>query len=202
MTEAKPPKPSVFEKLGVFYLGAERASFKAGQPAPVLYDSRDLTTHAVCVGMTGSGKTGLCTCLLEEAALDGVPAIAIDLKGDLANLLLAFPRLSAADFAPWVDPGTAARKGLNPAEFAAKTAALWKNGLAQWGEDGARIKRLKASVDWRIYTPGSSAGQPLSVLKSFSAPPQELLKDDDAFRERISGSVSGLLTLLTSTPIR
>ncbi|MBN2082781.1 ATP-binding protein [bacterium] len=196
MSPNQPLQSAVFEKLGVFYLGAERASFKAGQPLPVLYDSRDLTTHAVCVGMTGSGKTGLCTCLLEEAAIDGVPAIAIDLKGDLANLLLTFPRLAPADFAPWVDPGAAARKGLTPDEFAAKTAELWKSGLAQWGEDGARIQRLKDSVDWRIYTPGSSAGQPLSVLKSFSAPAPELLTDDDAFRERISGSVSGLLTLL------
>ncbi|MCB1217021.1 DUF87 domain-containing protein [bacterium] len=163
---------------------------------PVLYDSRDLTTHAVCVGMTGSGKTGLCTCLLEEAALDGIPAIVIDPKGDLANLLLTFPDLSAESFERWIDPGSAQRKGQSVAEFAAATAELWRRGLAGWGEDGERIAALRRAVEMRIYTPGSDSGLPLSVLKSFSAPPAEIINDGDAFRERISGSVSGLLTLL------
>ncbi|MCB1185910.1 DUF87 domain-containing protein [bacterium] len=190
------PDPGVFEKLGVFYLGAERDSVASGTMQPVLYDSRDLTTHAVCVGMTGSGKTGLCTCLLEEAALDGVPAIIIDPKGDLANLLLSFPDLSAESFEPWVDPGNAERKGQSVAEYAAATAELWRKGLAGWGEDGERIAALRRAVEMRIYTPGSDSGLQLSVLKSFSAPPAEIVNDGDAFRERISGSVSGLLTLL------
>jgi hypothetical protein len=194
--QQKIPDPAVFEKLGVFYLGATRVSQQAGQPAPVLYDSRDLTTHAVCVGMTGSGKTGLCTCLLEEAALDGVPAIALDLKGDLANLLLTFPDLSAESFEPWVDPGNAARRDQSVSEYAAATAKQWKNGLAAWGQDGARIAALRKAVEMRIYTPGSDSGRQLSVLKSFSAPPAAILADGDAFRERVAGSVSGLLTLL------
>src|SRR4029450_6926124 len=104
--------------------------------APLLYDSRDLTTHAICVGMTGSGKTGLCLALLEEAALDGIPAIAIDRKGDLGHLLPPFPHLRPADFRPWTAENQATRDGVTPAEFAAKTAELWKSGLAQWGEDG------------------------------------------------------------------
>ncbi len=190
------PDPQVFEKLGVFYLGAERASLQAGTPAPVLYDSRDLTTHAVCVGMTGSGKTGLCTCLLEEAALDGVPAIAIDLKGDIANLLLTFPDLSAESFEPWIDPGAAERKGQTVPEFARATAEMWRKGLAGWGEDGERIGKLRKSVEMRVYTPGSDAGLQLSVLKSFNAPVAAIMEDGDAFRERVSGSVSGLLSLL------
>lgn len=190
------PDPQVFEKLGVFYLGATRESMAAGEPEPVLYDSRDLTTHAVCVGMTGSGKTGLCTCLLEEAAIDGVPAIAIDLKGDLANLLLTFPELDAASFSPWVDPGAAERKGQTTEEFAQATADLWRKGLAGWGQDGGRIARMRNAVEMRIYTPGSDSGLQLSVLKSFTVPPAEILEDGDALRERIAGSVSGLLTLL------
>src|SRR5688572_10331735 len=93
-----------YEKLGAFYLGQEY-DLTAGtrRPALVLYDSKDLVTHAVCVGMTGSGKTGLGIGLIEEAAIDGVPVLAIDPKGDLANLLLTFADLAVSDFAPWVD---------------------------------------------------------------------------------------------------
>ena len=119
-----------FEKLGVFYLGRELGT--DGEPAdgPLLYSSKDLTTHAVCVGMTGSGKTGLCISLLEEAALDGIPALVIDPKGDIANLLLAFPSLAPADFEPWVDPADAARKGLTLQQHAERTAETWRKGLA------------------------------------------------------------------------
>src|SRR3954471_2303466 len=148
-----------YEKLGAFYLGRE---FDAGANALkddlVLYDSRDLTTHAVCVGMTGSGKTGLCLSLLEEAAIDGVPAICIDPKGDLGNLMLTFPNLAPADFEPWVDAGDAARKGQSVADYAAQTAASWKQGLAEWGQDAARIGRLRAAADVAIYTPGAETG--------------------------------------------
>src|SRR5687768_7598354 len=140
-----------YEKLGVFYLGRE---FDPERGAPtddlLLYDSRDLTTHAVCVGMTGSGKTGLCLALLEEAAIDGVPAICIDPKGDLANLLLTFPNLDPSDFLPWVDAGEAARKGLSPEAYAAHTAATWKKGLQDWGQPPERIKRLRDAVDLAV----------------------------------------------------
>ncbi|HWK51185.1 MAG TPA: DUF87 domain-containing protein, partial [Steroidobacter sp.] len=129
-----------YEALGSFYLGREYdAERGADRPDLLLYDSRDLTTHAVCVGMTGSGKTGLCLSLLEEAAIDGVPAIAIDPKGDLGNLLLSFPALRPEDFAPWIDAGAAARQGISPAEAATKTAETWRKGLADWDEDGDRI---------------------------------------------------------------
>src|SRR5262249_48796069 len=146
-----------FEKLGVFYLGRE---YDLAKRAPtgelVLYDSRNLTTHVVCVGMTGSGKTGLCLALLEEAAIDGVPAIAIDPKGDLGNLLLAFPQLRASDFRPWIEESDAARKDISPDQLAEQTARQWREGLAEWGEDGARIERYLAAVDLAIYTPGSN----------------------------------------------
>src|SRR3954462_4886649 len=161
-----------FEKLGLFYLGREYAlDARKLQDAPVLYDSRDLVTHAVCVGMTGSGKTGLCLSLIEEAAIDGVPVLAIDPKGDIANLLLTFPNLQAEDFRPWIDEDEARRKGVTADAFAAEEAERWKSGLAEWGEDGARIQRLRKAADFAVYTPGSRAGQPVSILSSFAAPP-------------------------------
>jgi len=184
-----------FEKLGVFYLGREYdPAADALAPEPLLYDSKDLTTHAVCVGMTGSGKTGLCVSLLEEAAIDGIPALVIDPKGDIGNLLLAFPELHPTDFRPWVDPAEAVRKGMSVDELAAATATLWRKGLAEWGEDGERIRRFRDSVDVTIYTPGSESGMPLSVLKSLSPPAGA--SDPAALKDRIAAVVSGLLGLV------
>ncbi len=186
-----------FEQLGVFYLGKHYdLDAKAPQDALLLYDSKDLTTHAVCVGMTGSGKTGLCLALLEEAAIDGIPALIIDPKGDLGNLMLTFPQLRPEDFQPWIDPAEATRKGLSVEECAAKTAQQWKEGLAQWGEDGERIARLRNSADVAIYTPGSNAGLQLTVLRSFAAPGPELAQNAEALRERVTAAASGLLALL------
>ncbi|MGD9782013.1 MAG: ATP-binding protein [Kiritimatiellia bacterium] len=186
-----------FEKLGVFYLGRTYdPEAKKTTEEPLLYDAKDLTTHAVCVGMTGSGKTGLGIGLIEEAAIDGIPSIVIDPKGDMGNLLLAFPDLAAGDFRPWVDEGEAARKQMGPDEFAAKTAESWAKGLASWGQDGARIARLKAAADFAIYTPGSRAGLPLSILSSLDAPPPGFADDTGALRDRVSAAVSGLLALV------
>jgi hypothetical protein len=186
-----------YEKLGVFYLGREYdGATRAPSDKPLLYDSRDLTTHAVCVGMTGSGKTGLCLALLEEAGIDGIPAICIDPKGDLGNLLLTFPHLQAAEFLSWIDPGEAQRKGLSVEQYAAQTAQTWKQGLAEWGQPPERIQKFRDAVDLAIYTPGSEAGLPLSVVRSFAAPSPELLQDTAALRERIATVVSGLLALL------
>jgi len=186
-----------YEKLGVFYLGREfDPQTDALKDDLVLYDSRDLTTHAVCVGMTGSGKTGLCLSLLEEAAIDGVPAICIDPKGDLGNLMLTFPDLAPADFEPWVDAGEAARKGQTTAQFAAAAADGWKKGLAEWDETPERIARLRAAAEVAIYTPGAETGLPLSVLRSFAPPAAGLLADAGALRDRVAAVVSGLLSLL------
>ena len=185
-----------FEKLGVFYLGSEVDPADGSQsPEPLMYSSKDLTTHAVCVGMTGSGKTGLCISLLEEAALDGLPALVIDPKGDIGNLLLAFPDLRPADFEPWMDPADAARKGLSVPELAASTAEAWRKGLAGSGQDGERVRRFRDSVDVAVYTPGSEAGLPLSVMKSL-APPPGGAGDAAGMRDRIAGVVSGLLGLV------
>ncbi len=188
-----------FEKLGVFYLGKSKTEERL-----LLYDSKDLVTHAVCVGMTGSGKTGLCITLLEEAAIDGIPAIIIDPKGDLGNLLLTFPNLAPQDFEPWVNEGDAQKQNLSVAEFAARQAQLWKDGLAKWGQDGARIQRLRDAADFRIYTPGSNAGLPVSILKSFVAPPEAIRQDSESLAERINTTVTSLLGLIgvEADPIR
>ncbi|NNF07885.1 MAG: ATP-binding protein, partial [Candidatus Eisenbacteria bacterium] len=186
-----------FEKLGAFYLGKTfDHDTQDVTDETILYDAKDLTTHAVCVGMTGSGKTGLCLSLLEEAAIDGIPTLAIDPKGDLGNLLLTFPNLAPKDFEPWIDPGEATRKGNTVPEHAKKVSALWKNGLASWGQDGKRIKKFRDAVDLTIFTPGSNAGVPISILKSFNAPSEAVREDGDLFRDRVKASVSGLLALL------
>jgi hypothetical protein len=186
----------VYEKLGAFYLGREFNPATQQLGEQLLYDSRDLTTHAVCIGMTGSGKTGLCISLLEEAAIDGIPAIAIDPKGDIANLALTFPQLRAADFRPWVDAGEAARKGQDLDGYAAATATAWQQGLEEWGQDGARIQRLRDAAAVDIYTPGSNSGRPLSILRSFAAPDPVVAQDSTALKERVSSAVAGLLALL------
>jgi hypothetical protein len=186
-----------YEKLGVFYLGREYDGASAKlTDTPVLYDAKDLTTHAVVVGMTGSGKTGLCISLLEEAAIDGIPAIVIDPKGDIGNLLLAFPGLQPGDFAPWVDPADAARKGLTPDQLATQTAETWRKGLASWDQPAERIAKYRDAVDVAIYTPGGTAGLPLSVLRSFAPPAGDAAKDATALRDRIGAIVGGLLGLV------
>jgi len=178
-----------FEKLGLLYLGRTEAG-------PFLLDSRDLTTHAICVGMTGSGKTGLCLGLLEEAAIDGIPVIAIDPKGDVGNLLLTFPALDGPSFAPWVNADDAARAGVSTEVFAEQEATKWRTGLADWGQDGARIARLRQAADVVLYTPGSKAARPLSILNSLAAPPQAVIDDGEALGDRVSSTVGSLLSLL------
>jgi len=191
------PSAADFEKLGVFYLGRPYDwQQKKAQDGILLYDSKDLVTHAVCVGMTGSGKTGLCLALTEEAAIDGIPAILIDPKGDLANLLLTFPGLKPEDFRPWVNEDDARRKNLSADDYARQQAELWQKGLAAWGEDGARIQRLRDAADFAVYTPGSNAGIPLSILKSFAAPPPAIREDEELLRERVGTTATSLLSLL------
>jgi hypothetical protein len=187
-----------FEKLGSFYLGRllDPETGERVDEAPVLYDAKDLTTHGICVGMTGSGKTGLCLSLIEEAAMDGIPVLAIDPKGDLGNLLLQFPNLAPDDFEPWIDPAEAVRKGKDVKTYAAEVAARWKAGLEEWGQDGERIRRLQEQADFCLYTPGSQAGRPLTILRSFHAPNSVVREDPELLAERVDASVSGLLALL------
>ena len=200
-----PDEIAAYEKLGAFYLGRPYDAARGeAEPAPLLYDSRDLLTHAVCVGMTGSGKTGLLIGLLEEAAIDHIPCLVIDPKGDLANLLLTFPELRPADFAPWIDPDAAARAGMTAEAFAAKEAETWRGGLARWDQSGERIARFRDAAELAIYTPGSEAGLQISILSSLAAPPAEVLADGDLLRERIGTLAASLLSLLgiESDPIQ
>ncbi|MDH7487440.1 MAG: hypothetical protein QHJ81_14350 [Anaerolineae bacterium] len=193
------------EKLGAFYLGKEY-DLEKGEilDRPVMYDARDLTTHAVCVGMTGSGKTGLCIDLLEEAALDSVPAIIIDPKGDVTNLLLTFPELRPEDFLPWVNVDDARRKGQSVEAYAESIAGTWRKGLADWGQGPERIRRLKDSAEFLIYTPGSDAGLPVSILHSFAAPTLDWDEHGEMLQEKVQGTVSALLGLagIQADPVR
>lgn len=186
-----------FDKLGSFYLG-KKFDIKKNELTNnyLLYDSKNFTTHAVCVGMTGSGKTGLGIDIIEEAALDGIPSILIDPKGDLGNLLLTFPNLSPEEFFPWVDLSEAERQKMSKEDFAKKTATEWKEGLSRWGETEDRIRKLKNMVDMVIYTPASQAGIPLSILGSFEAPSKEIILDKNALLERVQSITSSLLGLI------
>lgn len=188
--------PKIFEQPGKFYLGKTwDAQRTEPTDKPLLYKSGDLCTHAVCVGMTGSGKTGLGLCVLEEAALQGTPAIIIDPKGDMGNLLLTFPELDAERFEPWVSPEEASRKNMSKAELAEEISTTWREGLQSWGQDGERIQRLRDAVDIALYTPGSTAGRPLALLKSLKAPSEELRQDTDIYRDLVTDTISGLLDL-------
>ncbi len=189
----KPPP----EKLGSFYLGATYDVDRNKINDEILnYDARDLTTHAICVGMTGSGKTGLCVGLLEEAALDKIPAMIIDPKGDMTNLLLQFEDLKAKSFKPWINVDDAKRKDLDIDTFAERTASQWKEGLKKWGQGPERIQQIRKSVEYTIYTPGSSAGIPINILGSFTAPQIDFEANLEMLTERIQGNVAALLGMI------
>ena len=186
-----------FENLNAFYLGREYdPTQRQDLPNYLLYDSKDLLTHAVCVGMTGSGKTGLCLSLLEEAAIDGIPAIVIDPKGDMANLFLTFPELAPADFRPWINETEAVNAGQTPDEFAAAQAKIWSDGLKEWGQDGNRIAMMREKTDFALYTPGSTAASPVSVMQQLTQDATSSVEDQEVVLEQISATVSGLLSLL------
>jgi hypothetical protein len=191
---------------GEFYLGRifDPAKGKSSDQT-LLYDPADLTTHAFVVGMTGSGKTGLCIGLLEEAALNGIPALMIDPKGDITNLLLHFPELLPQDFQPWVNPDEARRLGQTVAQAAEGAAASWKKGLADWGIEPERTQALNESAHFAVYTPGSDAGIPVSILASLKAPAIPWESNREVLREKISSTVIallGLVGLVNIDPVR
>ena len=173
-----------------FYLGSIfDPKKKVVTTQTVTYDPADLTTHAVVTGMTGSGKTGLCIGLLEEAALQGVPAIIIDPKGDLTNLILHFPDLVPQDFQPWIDPDLARRAGKTLEQASQEASNAWRTGLTEWGITPARVLALKNAAQFAIYTPGSDSGIPVSVLSSLAAPKSSLGREPrDPARESIQYS--------------
>jgi hypothetical protein len=180
-----------------FYLGKLFNSIQGKvTDQPLLYDPADLTTHAVVTGMTGSGKTGLCIALMEEAALQGIPAILIDPKGDLTNLLLHFPELTPQDFQPWLDPDIARRAGKSIEQASNDASLAWRNGLAEWGIPHERILALTNAAEFAVYTPGSDAGLPVSVLSSLAAPGLDWASNREILSERISSTVTAILGLV------
>ena len=180
-----------------FFLGRIYDQAKgAAVDEKVLYDPSDLTTHAIVTGMTGSGKTGLCVAMMEEAALRGIPALIVDPKGDLTNLLLHFPDLLPGDFEPWVDPEIARRAGQTTAQAGATAAENWKEGLEGWGLGKPELQALKTAVDFTIYTPGSSSGMGINILSSFEAPSLAWEENQEVLRERIASSITALLGLV------
>ncbi len=167
----------------------------------VRYPLEHLTTHGLILGATGSGKTGLGVVLVEEVLRQGVPVLLLDVKGDLANLLLTFPDLAPADFAPWCDTDTAQRAGQSPDEAAEAVAQRWRNGLAEWGLGPDQLAELRRRVEFVLYTPGSRAGRPVDVLARFGAPPAN---DPDEMALRAQGLASALLGLagVEADPLR
>ena len=182
-----------YESLKLFYIGKQQVD---GKKMPLVYQNKDLLTHAAIIGMTGSGKTGLGISLLEEAAIDNIPSIIIDPKGDMTNLLLTFPNLEASDFEPWIEEQEAINSGKTVQEFAQSRANLWKKGLEDDFQDASRIEKLKNSADFTIYTPGSDAGVQISILSSFKAPSKEVLEDNELLVSLINSTVSSILALI------
>jgi hypothetical protein len=185
------------DKEGFFYLGKE-FSLEDDKllDQGYLYDASDLTTHGVVFGMTGSGKTGLCIGLLEEAIKEDIPVIIVDPKGDVANLALVFPDQSPDEFKKWVSPTQAQREGKDLDSYAAEVAEKWKKGLNSWGINREHIESLQQKMDLRIFTPGSSAGMPVSIVQGFKAPGAEMARDEEGLLEKIRNTVSALLSLL------
>ncbi len=182
---------------GNYFLGRVYDPKTNGPTAdPVMFDPSNLTTHGIVIGMTGSGKTGLCIGLLEEAALQGTPAIIVDPKGDLTNLLLHFPSLLPSDFEPWIDPENAQREGKTTQAAAEETAAKWKKGLADWGLGSEQLTALSNAADFAIYSPGSTSGIPVNILSSFAAPSIPWEENSEVLRERINTTVTALLGLI------
>ena len=183
-----------YEKLKLFYIGKEKIDKDIS--IPLVYKNKDLRTHAAIIGMTGSGKTGLGISLLEEAAIDNIPSIIIDPKGDMGNLLLTFPDLKGEDFRPWIEEQDAINNGLSLDEQAQKTAQMWEKGITGDFQSKERIAKLKNSADFSIYTPGSTAGIPISILSSFKAPGEKILEDYDLLSSLINSTVSSILSLV------
>ncbi len=178
------------------YLGREVDPKSGELGARLDLDPRDLLTHGLIVGMTGSGKTGLAVAMIEELLRQGVPVLAIDPKGDLGNLLLLFGDLAARSFAPWIDPEGARRAGQSVDQAAEAAAASWRQGLGEWGLSASDVAALAAAREATIYTPGSTSGVPLNILQSLEAPAGGFDDAAEDLRDEIASIATGLLGLV------
>ena len=185
----------IYEKLGLFYLGkdVDKATIEATE-ALTLLKNKNFTTHAAIIGMTGSGKTGLGVGIIEEAALDNIPSIIIDPKGDMGDLCLTDPNFSSTAFEPWVEDEAQAKEA-DVGEYAKKISAMWKEGIESWGQNSQRIEKFH-QVKKTIYTPGSSAGVAINIISSLEAPPSQIMEDSDTFTSYLKSTTTSLLSLV------
>jgi len=189
---------SIYEKAGLFFVGKD-VDKTTQEPLEILtlLKNKNFTTHAAIIGMTGSGKTGLGIGLMEEAAIDNIPAIIIDPKGDMGNLLLSDPTFNVDSFEAW-SKNEASSKGENPKEYAAKIAKTWEEGIKSWDQDSSRVERF-TNVQKTIYTPGSLAGIPINIISSLNCPSSQILQDSDTYASYIKSTANSLLALIGSS---
>jgi hypothetical protein len=181
------------------YLGDYR-SLRDDKASGRLYlPAHHLVTHGVCVGMTGSGKTGAVMVMVEEALRAEVPVLVIDVKGDLPNLLLRFPTLTPEALLPWVDNHAPTDKR-TPQERAAALAESHAKGLAGWDLTEHALADYVRRTHVRVIAPGSSASEPLRVLSSLERRSSRWDVDPESARASLSAAVSLLLRLLGRDP--
>ena len=185
----------IYEKLGLFYLGkdVDKSNMEATE-ALTLLKNKNFTTHAAIIGMTGSGKTGLGVSIIEEAAIDNIPSIVIDPKGDMGDLCLTDSTFSPKTFEPWV-ADEASAKETDVSEYAVKISTMWKEGIESWGQDTSRVEKFQ-NVKKTIYTPGSSAGVSINIMSSLEKPPAEVMEDSDTFTSYLKSTTVSLLSLI------
>ncbi len=185
----------IYEKLGLFYVGkdVDKETLQTQEMLTLIKD-KNFTTHATIIGMTGSGKTGLGVGLIEEAAIDNIPSIIIDPKGDMGNLCLTDPAFSPQNFLPWVKD-EARLKGIDADIYAKDVATMWKEGIESWHQDATRVQKLH-DVEKIICTPGSLSGIPVNIMSSLEVPPSEVMEEADIYASYLKTTTSSLLTLV------
>jgi hypothetical protein len=181
--------------MSVFKLG-QRLGIDGKSPSDYELPPDHLLTHGVIVGMTGSGKTGLVTVLVEEASSAGIPVLAIDIKGDLPNLLLSFGSFDPAEMTPWVEPEPGDEDGIADPPIVADAIAQRRRGLIDAGIDEPELAMFAAKTHVRVVTPGSDAGEPLHLLSALERRSTRWDTDEEGARATLAAAVSMVLRLI------